>query len=65
MIASQVPHLTVLALGCLLSAHAATGASFFRSAEIIAKGITGNRNPIVHTAAAFDPTAQQAAQKTA
>src|SRR6201997_1160854 len=63
MIASRVRHMTVLALGCLLPAHAATGASFFRSAEIIAKGITGNRNPIVHTAAAFDPTAQQAAQK--
>src|SRR6201990_833722 len=63
MIASQVRHFAFLALGCLLLAHPATGASFFRFAEIIAKGITGNRNPIVHTAAAFDPTAQQAAQK--
>jgi hypothetical protein len=26
------------------------------------EGITGNRNPIVHTAGAFDPMAQQAAR---
>jgi hypothetical protein len=35
---------------------------FFRCAEISTEGIAGNRNPIVHTAAAFNPTAQKAAR---
>jgi hypothetical protein len=37
----------------------------FRSAKFTTKGAAGNPNPIVHTAPGFDPTAQQAAQKTA
>jgi hypothetical protein len=50
-------HLTILArIGFR------NGTLFFRSAEITDKGIAGNRNPIVHTADAFDPTAQQAAR---
>ena len=36
-----------------------TDAGFFRSAEIYRKGIAGNLKPIVHTALAFDPTAQR------
>jgi hypothetical protein len=36
---------------------------FFRSAEISTAGMAGNRNPIVHTAAAFNPTAQEAARQ--
>jgi hypothetical protein len=35
---------------------------FFRSAEISSQGIADNRNPIVHTADAFNPTAPEAAR---
>jgi hypothetical protein len=35
---------------------------FFRYAENSGAGIAGNPNPIVHTADAFDPTAQEAAR---
>jgi hypothetical protein len=34
----------------------------FRSAEITDQGIAGNCNPIVHTADAFDPMAEEAAR---
>jgi hypothetical protein len=34
----------------------------FRDAENSTKALAGNMFPIVHTAHAFDPTAQQAAQ---
>jgi hypothetical protein len=37
-------------------------AAFFRAAENSREGIAGNRNPIVHTALAFNPTAQEAAR---
>jgi hypothetical protein len=36
---------------------------FFRCAEISTEGIADNRNPIVHTAAAFNPTAPEAARQ--
>jgi hypothetical protein len=51
------PHLTVLAAGTRKSA------GIFRAAKFTTKGVAGNRNPFVHTTPAFDPTAQQAAQK--
>jgi hypothetical protein len=35
---------------------------FFRYAENSGAGIADNLNPIVHTADAFDPTAQEAAR---
>jgi hypothetical protein len=43
-----------------------THRALFRFAENSSEGIAGNVRPIVHTAPAFDPTAQEAArQKTA
>jgi hypothetical protein len=36
---------------------------FFRPAKFTGKGVAGNRNPIVHTTPAIDPTAQQSCPK--
>jgi hypothetical protein len=52
-------HLTILAL---IGSRNAKRMLFFRYAENAGKGIAGNRNPIVHTADAFDPTAPEAAR---
>jgi hypothetical protein len=38
------------------------GHGWFRCAEISDQGMTGKVPPIVHTAAAFDPSAQEAAR---
>ena len=62
MIVSRALHLTVLALVSLAKPEPERDA-FFRSAENSSEGIAGNITPIVHTALAFDPTAQQAAPK--
>jgi hypothetical protein len=39
------------------------GHRWFRCAEISGQGMTGKVPPIVHTAAAFDPSAQEAARQ--
>jgi hypothetical protein len=52
-------HLIVLAVALH---ETGTHHALFRFAENSSKGIAGNVRPIVHTAPAFDPTAQEAAQ---
>jgi hypothetical protein len=65
MIVSRMHHLTVLALARLSKTGTWRGqdAPFFRFAENTNEGITGKPQPIVHTPAAFNPTAHQAAPK--
>jgi hypothetical protein len=64
MTAAQPLHLTVLALHWCLPETGTRRA--FRYAENSHQAIAGNITSIVHTAAAFNPTAQQAApQETA
>jgi hypothetical protein len=64
MIASHALHLTVVAL--IRSGGTGTSAAiFFRSAENSSQCVAGNIISIVHTARAFNPTAQQAAPQRA
>jgi hypothetical protein len=57
MAARRASRLTVLAPAPVFK----DWAGLFRSAEISSQATAGNIGPIVHTARAFGPTAQQAA----